>query len=75
MTASLAWPKPVHSAPSRSSSRKSPKRPNCPYCGSQLLVAEAARFNLAGRIDHLWACDDCGTAFETSLELEPAAAA
>ncbi|MGN6746990.1 MAG: hypothetical protein ACTHJS_00175 [Xanthobacteraceae bacterium] len=74
MMASLPWPKPVHSAPSRKSS-KSPQRPNCPDCGSRLLLAEAARFNLAGRIDHLWACDDCGTAFETSMELKVDAAA
>jgi hypothetical protein len=40
-----------------------------------LLLAETARFNLSGRIDHLWVCDDCGTAFETSMELKPAAAA
>jgi DNA-directed RNA polymerase subunit RPC12/RpoP len=71
MMASLAWPKPVRSAPIR----KSPQRPDCPDCGSRLLLAETARFNLSGRIDHLWVCDDCGTAFETSMELKPAAAA
>ena len=43
-----------------------PKRPDCPYCGSRLLVAEQSRFNLTGRIDHFWACDVCGTEFETS---------
>jgi hypothetical protein len=34
-----------------------------------LLVAEQSRFNLAGRIDHFWACDDCGTEFATSIEV------
>lgn len=58
----LAWPSPVQS------SRKRP-RPDCPHCGSRLLVAEQSRFNLAGRIDHVWACDDCGTEFETSVEV------
>jgi DNA-directed RNA polymerase subunit RPC12/RpoP len=59
----LAWPTPVLSA----ESRKRPKRPNCPHCGSRLLVAEQSRFDHAGRIDHFWACDDCGTEFETSV--------
>ena len=27
-------------------------RPNCPDCGSVLLIAEESRFNLRGRIDH-----------------------
>lgn len=71
MMAPLLWPKPVHVPPTR----KSPQRPNCPYCGSRLLLAEEARFNLAGRIDHVWACDDCGTEFETSTELKPQAVA
>jgi len=30
-----------------------------------LLVAELSRFNLFGRIDYVWACDDCGTEFES----------
>ena len=61
----LAWPNPVQSA----KSRKLPKRPDCPHCGSRLLVAEQSRFNLSGRIDHFWACDVCGTEFETSIEV------
>jgi len=44
-------------------------RPNCPHCGSLLLIAEESRFNLRGRIDHAWACDDCGTTFVTSIRL------
>jgi hypothetical protein len=40
-----------------------------------LLVAEQSRFNLAGRIDHFWACDDCGTEFKTSIEIARQAAA
>jgi DNA-directed RNA polymerase subunit RPC12/RpoP len=43
----LVRPKPIHSA----ESRKRPQRPDCPRCGSRLLVAERSRFNLAGRID------------------------
>jgi DNA-directed RNA polymerase subunit RPC12/RpoP len=55
-------PRPIDSA-------ESLKRPSCPHCGSRLLVAEQSRFNLAGRIDHFWACDDCGTEFKTSIEV------
>jgi len=66
----LARPKPIHSAESHK-----PKRPNCPRCGSRLLVAEHSRFNLAGRIDHVWACDDCGTEFETSIDVTQQAVA
>ena len=44
-------------------------RPKCPDCGSVLLIAEESRFNLRGRIDHAWSCDECGTAFVTSIRL------
>lgn len=44
-------------------------RPKCPHCGSVLLIAEESRFNVAGQIDHAWSCDDCGTAFATSIRL------
>jgi transcription elongation factor Elf1 len=68
----LAWPKPVQSA----ESRKRQKRPDCPHCGSRLLVAEQSSFHLAGgRIDHFWACDVCGTEFETSIEVKRQAVA
>jgi predicted RNA-binding Zn-ribbon protein involved in translation (DUF1610 family) len=46
-------------------------RPNCPRCGSVLLIAETSAFNLAGRIRHSWSCDDCGHAFVTSIALWP----
>jgi predicted RNA-binding Zn-ribbon protein involved in translation (DUF1610 family) len=44
-------------------------RPKCPDCGSVLLIAEESRFYLRGRIDHAWSCDECGTAFVTSIRL------
>jgi DNA-directed RNA polymerase subunit RPC12/RpoP len=59
------WPKSANSA----ESRKRAKRPNCPQCGSRLLLAERSRFNVAGRIDNFWACDDCGTECATSIEI------
>ncbi len=46
-------------------------RPNCPRCGSVMLVAEESRFNAQGRIDHAWSCDDCGAQFSTSIRLQP----
>jgi RNase P subunit RPR2 len=48
-------------------------RPNCPRCGTVLLMAEASRFNLRGRIDHAWSCDDCGNEFVTSIRLRQSA--
>jgi predicted RNA-binding Zn-ribbon protein involved in translation (DUF1610 family) len=60
--------------PSRSSSEPfhstgTLSRPNCPRCGSTLLVAEESRFSSSGRIDHDWLCDQCGNAFVTSIKL------
>jgi predicted RNA-binding Zn-ribbon protein involved in translation (DUF1610 family) len=46
-------------------------RPNCPQCGSMLLMAEESRFNIRGRIDHTWSCDECGNEFVTSIRLLP----
>jgi ribosomal protein S27AE len=45
------------------------QRPKCPDCGDVVLLADHARFNLAGRIDHVWSCDDCGNEFVTSISL------
>ncbi len=50
---------------------KSLGRPNCPQCGSMLLMAEESRFNIRGRIDHTWSCDECGNEFVTSIRLLP----
>lgn len=57
------WPKPDDRAENGN------QRPNCPLCGSRLLLAERSRFDVAGRIDHFWACDYCGTEFKTSIAL------
>ena len=46
-------------------------RPKCPRCGIVLLIAEESRFNIRGRIDHAWSCDDCGNEFMTSIRLSP----
>lgn len=64
----LAQPKPIRSD-------ETPKRPNCPHCGSRLLVAEESHFDFVGRIDHFWACDECGNEFKTSVKVARAAVA
>jgi len=54
---------------------RSTRTPDCPDCGSRLLVAEQSRFSLTGRIDNFWACDDCGAEFATSIEVKRRAVA
>jgi hypothetical protein len=44
-------------------------RPQCPHCGSVVLMAELAAFNPHGRIRHTWSCDDCGHEFVTSMTM------
>jgi hypothetical protein len=34
-----------------------------------LLIAEESRFDVKGRIDHAWSCDDCGHEFVTCIRL------
>jgi hypothetical protein len=34
-----------------------------------LLMAEESWFNIRGRIDHAWSCDECGNEFVTSIRL------
>ncbi len=53
----------------RGQAAESLRRPKCPRCGSVLLIAEESRFNVRGRIDHVWSCDECGNGFVTSIRL------
>jgi ribosomal protein S27AE len=57
--------------PIRNRATESFGRPKCPRCGSVLLMAEESRFNVRGRIDHAWSCDECGNEFVTSIRLLP----
>jgi hypothetical protein len=57
--------------PTRGRSAENFGRPKCPRCGCILLIAEAARFNAQGHVDHAWSCDDCGNEFVTSVCLPP----
>jgi ribosomal protein L37AE/L43A len=71
MMVSFPRPKPLYSA----EAVRRAQRPNCPHCGRRLQVAEQSRFNLTGRVDNFWACDDCGAQFATSIEVKRRAVA
>jgi len=43
--------------------------PACPHCGELLVAPTAAAFAGPDDIRHLWACDECGFAFRTSVRL------
>ncbi len=62
-SACLALPLP------RTLASESLRRPNCPHCGNALFIAEDSRFDVKGRIDHEWSCDDCGNKFVTSIRV------
>jgi ribosomal protein S27AE len=42
-------------------------RPECPRCGSIVLMAERAALDRHSRIRHVWSCDECGHEFVTSI--------
>ena len=44
----------------------------CTHCGNRLYVPESSEYVDAGRIRHLWQCEDCGCSFETSTHFEAA---
>src|SRR5690606_21592350 len=53
-----------------SSRRASLRRlPLCPQCGDMLLAPEHSEFHGAGRIQHFWSCENCGTATETTVAI------
>ena len=45
-------------------------RPQCPRCGSLVLMAERAAFDPDGCIRNTWSCDDCGHEFVTSIGMQ-----
>jgi ribosomal protein S27AE len=53
----------------RASSATELGRPQCPRCGSIILMAEHSAFAPGGRIRHTWSCDDCGHEFVTSIRM------
>ncbi len=40
----------------------------CPECGASPVAPLATGFIARGHIEHVWSCDECGTAFGTSVE-------
>ena len=45
----------------------------CAQCGERLYVPEWTEYRDGGRIRHLWACEACGYAFETTVRYAAAA--
>ena len=37
----------------------------CPRCGAVPIAAVASGFLADGRVAHVWACEECGHAFDT----------
>ena len=44
----------------------------CAHCGRHLYVPEGSEYVDAGRIRHLWQCEDCGCSFKTTTHFEAA---
>jgi transcription elongation factor Elf1 len=44
----------------------------CAQCGERLFVPELSEFVDARRIRHLWECEACGYAFETTVRFAAA---
>lgn len=40
---------------------------DCAQCGERIYVPERTEYRDGGRIRHLWACEACGYAFETTV--------
>ena len=53
-----------------------PPRPmiECAQCGEQLFVPEWSEHVDDRRVRHLWQCEDCGYAFETTISFAQIAA-
>jgi transcription elongation factor Elf1 len=46
----------------------------CAQCGEQLFVPEWSEWVDARHVRHLWECDACGYAFETTVRFAASAA-
>ena len=44
--------------------------PTCPQCDNMLVAPTTAAFDRAGYVRHVWACDECGHAFRTSINFD-----
>lgn len=61
---------------SRAATRFIHSRPalECSQCGDKLYVPEWSEYIDERRVRHMWACEGCGYAFETTIRLAAAAA-
>jgi DNA-directed RNA polymerase subunit RPC12/RpoP len=50
-----------------------PRYPKCAKCGEQLFAPEGSEYVADLRVRHLWECEECGYAFETSVSYEAVA--
>ncbi len=39
----------------------------CRQCGERIYAPQWSEYRDGGRIRHLWACEDCGYSFETTV--------
>jgi uncharacterized Zn finger protein len=46
----------------------------CSQCGERLFVPEWSEYIEERRVRHLWECEACGYAFETTISYEALAA-
>ncbi len=44
----------------------------CAQCGEQLFMPEWSEYVDERRVRHLWECEACGYAFETTIRYAPA---
>ena len=44
-------------------------RPHCPRCGDKPLFPHMAEFAGERRVRHSWACETCGNAFQTTIQI------
>jgi hypothetical protein len=44
--------------------------PTCPQCDNMLVAPTTATFDKAGRVRHVWTCDECGHVFQTSIKFD-----
>ena len=53
--------------------RDSKSETTCAKCGNALIAPEWSEFVDARRVRHLWECEACGYAFETTIRFAAAA--
>ena len=60
--------------PDASNRTRTFEMPLCPQCGDTLVAPEHSVHVSERRVRHVWMCEECGHAFQTSVELHLVAA-